>query len=306
MRSIATLLFLFSVIACSGVPDDASNLGEASQTLQTVPGRAISPCSGYVPDGFATTYQALDSQQMKLASGPWVVPVTVPVGTSIKGFGTVVIDSTNARVKVELVSTFGTLGSITSSGTGNEQGWTSTFGSPHVTFGGEQLWFRISPLTPSGAWATTLSTVESVTLMEGVPHLFKISPAAGVSAGAGIFLSFSGGFTGSWQPGGDGDLLGVPINVEAGQFIQAISSSVYGSSAFTITMSLMAKDDAFATPTDLAHATSVAQPSIQTLTISPAENVTTSARAYIVQFRAAKVGSTFAQSLVGPISLSTM
>ncbi len=204
MRHVISLLVASLTLCSCGVedvaagPDPGSHLLESVQELQLLTsGQGISPADGYVPSGFSTVATTGNGQigtaeaQVKIKSGPWMVPVTVPVGTLISGFGVQLIDNgapTPNTVKVELVSsTAGNLGSITSSGTGNDQGWTSTFGSAHTTVGGEMLWFRCSPKTSGGAWASIDSTMEVLTLFAAPP--IAPLPAATYVTVPGSFFS---------------------------------------------------------------------------------------------------------------------
>lgn len=154
-------------------PDAGARLDQTVQLVQTLPvGQGVSPCTGYRPIGSATSYGANADQSLQFASGPWLVPVTVPVGTQVQGFGVALIDNGGAvpnTVRVELVSsTSGTLGSITSLGSGTEQAWTSAFGTSHVTTGGEMLWFRATPTRGDGSLASLNSTLESLSVWSGL------------------------------------------------------------------------------------------------------------------------------------------
>ncbi len=172
MRQSTTkfLLYLGFPVALAAILLSAcaeQRVGEAAQALQTVPGTAVSPASGYMPDGSATSYMRSDNQQIVFWGGPWDVPVP-NVSGAIAGFGAVVTDnagSTGNHIKVELMSTLGgVIGTLTSSGAGGEHGLTSLFATPYTLISGELVWLRFSPLTPSGGWATMSSTIESASV----------------------------------------------------------------------------------------------------------------------------------------------
>ncbi len=155
-------------------PEPGSHEATSLQDLQLVTvGQGVSPASGYAPDGTSTRSVRGDNQQVQIAAGPWEIPVSVPIGTVLQGFGVQLIDNGGATpntLKIELLSSIaGSIGSLTSQGNGTEQGWVATFGSPYTTSGGEVLWLRASPLLASGAYATAFSTIESVTLIRPSP-----------------------------------------------------------------------------------------------------------------------------------------
>lgn len=175
--------------------DPGVRLLESVAELATLPvGQGISPAAGYVPSEFATTYARGEDQTVRFANGPWDLPITTPVGTVIGGFGVALIDNAtpNANtIKVELVSSIvGTIGGITSQGSGFEQAWTSSFANSRTTVGGEVLWFRCSPLLAGGGWATVNSTIESVSLWARTPTMTKvIAPGSGLPAYATLDIT---------------------------------------------------------------------------------------------------------------------
>lgn len=165
------------------MPNGETHILESVSELLTLPvGQGVSPASGYAPAGSATTYTRGDDQTIRIANGPWCVPITVPVGTKVQGFAVALQDGGSSVnvIKVEIVSSIaGVLGGITTQGTGLEQAWTTSWPSTvRTTVGGEMLWFRLSPLTTSGAWTTVNSTIESLSLWSPSPAVTTI-PLAG-------------------------------------------------------------------------------------------------------------------------------
>lgn len=154
--------------------------------------------------------------------------------------------------------------------------------------------------------AATCATAGQAATPPRQTHTYKLSPLSGANVGAGAFQVQAGKLTGNWSPAADGDLLGVQLAVQAGERFESIAASVYGNSAYTVTMTMLAQDDAFHVGADLGHRTSVAQNSTQTLTITATEDVTTTPRSYWLQFRAMQVGTPDGGSpFVGPITLTT-
>lgn len=147
-----------------------------------------------------------------------------------------------------------------------------------------------------------------------VTRTTKLSPIGGTNIGAGRFQMLNGELTGDWIPVDDGDILGVNIPAVAGECLESFVASVYGNTNYTVTMSVMAQDDAFHVSSRLGtSATSVRQNSVQSLTILPIaadntwnnETVPTTIRSYFLQMRARRLAYGEGSLYVGSITMTT-
>lgn len=142
----------------------------------------------------------------------------------------------------------------------------------------------------------------------------KLNPIGGTNVGAGMFQMMDGNFTGNWYPVNDGDAIGINIQAVAGECLELVEASVYGNTNYTITMSVMAHDDAFHVSATLGQpATSTQHNSSQLLTVVPIatdntdnnETVSTTPRSYFLQLRAHHYAMGEGKLYVGPIKLTT-
>lgn len=253
--------------------------------------------------------------------GQWVMSYQAAPGSTLLNVSCDVVPSPTATDLIELVSSNGqVLGSNTVPATTANiviRSWILL--SPgHQVVDGEQVVLRHSPRdSATGAWtgsAQDLAVINCAANTQRRFHTYKLSPLWGANLGSGGFQIFNGRFSGNWQPVASGDLLDVALPVQDGERFESISASVYGNTAYTVTMSTIAQDDAFHIGSQLGGAqTSTAQNSLQTLTVVPIasssggnELVTSASRSYWLQFIATKTGSGDGGSLfVGPLTLVT-
>lgn len=241
----------------------------------------------------------------------WVLPVHVEPGRTLANVSCDVWDpntSPAVTVLVELVSSSGgVLGSITASASTSTISRVWILPPAHQVADGEHTLIRISPRNAAG-WTPASQPVTAIScaVNSRVTWSLKLSPLGGTNIGAGVFQVTNGQLSGNWSPTNDGDLLGITIPVGSGERFESITASVYGNSAYTITMATFVQDDAFHIGAPLGSSqTSVAQNSTQILTVDGNnEQVTTSPRSYSLQFRAHRVAPLDGgQLFVGPITL---
>lgn len=162
------------------------------------------------------------------------------------------------------------------------------------------------------ASAFALTSADDIEVSPGrSARVYKVSPLAGASVGAGGFQVFEGtrDLSGNWSPASDGDLLGVPITVQAGERFESVSGSVYGNTGITVDLQLFAQEDAFHIGSGyfLGQSQSAATNTMQTLALAAPEgqplDVPASSQSYWLRFRAHRIRSAEGQLLVGPITV---
>lgn len=251
----------------------------------------------------------------------WVTPFQVAPGSTVQNVSCDVWNP-NATAGVtdtmELLGSAGVIASVSipASTAVVIRAWLSPLS--YLVPDGGPLLLRHSTKTSAGVWTSSsqLVTVISCAVNARRQHTYKLSPLVGANVGAGAFqVVASGALSGNWAPVNDGDLLGLQLLVQDGERFDRVSSSIYGNSAYTITMTVLAQDDAFHAGAQLGNApTSAAQNSTQTLTVFPLANdnsgnneqVTTTQRSYHLQFRARRVAALDGgQPFIGPITLVT-
>lgn len=163
----------------------------------------------------------------------------------------------------------------------------------------------------TGASTFALASADGIVVSPGrSPHVYKISPLAGASVGAGSFQIFQGtaDLSGNWSPSSEGDVLGVPLMVQAGERFESVSASVYGNTGMSVDLALFGQDDAFHIGANYyGHSTSGASNTTQTLSLVPPdgqpEDVTSSQRSYWLRFRGHRIHAAEGQLFVGPITV---
>lgn len=318
LRMIRTCLPLLALLAgCDAAqPDPVGAAVQPSVSTPTPPATGIVPASGW-PGGIngEAAYQRQGTGAVSFHGGIWTVPLPVRPGDSVADVGFAIEAPTGNVgdpnvVVVELVSSQSaavlSYTNITPMGIGAYVNGDAPLSPPRVIASGETLSLVFVPLDASGNYPTNDVLVDSVSFSPPRrSHTYKLSALSGATTG-GAFQIQAGNLTGNWAGNSDGDTLGVPILVEAGERIDSITSSIYGNSSYTITMSLFAQDDAYHAAADLGHQTSTLSNTQQNLTISSSEEVVSANRSYTLQFLARRLlAPNGGQPLVGPITLTT-
>jgi hypothetical protein len=99
-------------------------------------------------------------------------------------------------------------------------------------------------------------------------RVIKLSPLSGqalTNGPSGGFQISEGRLTGGWSPDDDRDFLAVPVQLVAGERIEAAYASVYGARGIRVLMSLVAHSDAFHAGGQLVVAQSELERRLQTL-----------------------------------------
>lgn len=241
----------------------------------------------------------------------WIIPVHVAPGRTLANVNCDVWNPNTAAavtVLVELVSSNGgALGSVAATASTSTVSRVWILPPAHQIADGEQALIRIWPRNAAG-WtpASQPVTVISCAINTRRQHVYKLSALGGTNVGAGGFQVSAGSLTGNWAPVNEGDLLGVALRVQSGERLDQVSSSIYGNSAYTITSTVLAQDDAFHVGADVGNAVSLATNTLQPITIALTEDVNANSRGYWLQFRAHRVAPLDGgQPFVGPISLFT-
>jgi hypothetical protein len=296
------------------------NIGLQAQDVPVPPkGFGVAPIIGYpgptpasVP---AASVGANGPGSLSLYGGQWIVPLPVQPGAKILNASCDFISNSSTIATVELVGRSGTITSKTfgpAAGVNLTLWLVPTDADPNgYTVGdGEHVVIRTSFRdSVTGAWTSGAQQVPMLSCAVNasgprIVHTYKISPLSGVNVGTGSFPVQGGTLTGCWQPSNAGDLLGVSLQLEAGDRLESATASVYGNSGYIITMSLLEDDDAFHVASDFVHATSTATNTLQTVSITWGEDVTMSQRNYALQFRANKIATSEGLPIVGPITLT--
>lgn len=167
------------------------------------------------------------------------------------------------------------------------------------------------PREAIGTSAFALTSADDVVVSPGrSPRIYKVSPLAGASVGSGGFQIFQGtaDLSGNWSPLSEGDILGVPLLVQAGERFESVSASVYGNTGMSVDLALFGQDDAFHIGANYyGHLASGASNTTQTLSLvapdGQPEDVTSSQRSYWLRFRGHRIRAAEGQLLVGPITV---
>lgn len=171
--------------------------------------------------------------------------------------------------------------------------------------------YPVEPLDPGQREA--IGAIEDDVIVDAgrSPRIYKVSPMGGANMGAGGFQVFQGtsDLTGNWSPSADGDMLAVPLTVQAGERFERIHGSVYGNSGITIDLALFAQGSAFEIGSgfSLGHTISTPTNTLQTLSLAAIEgqplDVTPAPGSYWLRYRAHRIRSAEGNLLVGPITV---